>query len=246
MNTTRLIEAYLDGSLDKDIAAEIEARAEMDSEFAELIRLHKEINESIRDNELHGLRNTLRKIAAERDTPDRELPSLLRRIMQIAAAFLFIIIIGTIAIRWFFPGYSGTSIFNKFYVKYEPDVIIRSENHLSDGLGEAQFLYQTGNYVQCAGILDKILHDDKTNYLAFFYLGLTQIELQKPDEAISDFLKIPDDWNNPYSIHRNWYLALCLIKTGQVKLALPLLKRLSSGEEYYSDRSRRILEKIRI
>ncbi len=67
MNTTRLIEAYLDGSLEKDIAEEIKVRAENDVEFAELIRLHKEINESIRDNELNSLRQTLRKISAEKD-----------------------------------------------------------------------------------------------------------------------------------------------------------------------------------
>ena len=66
MNTTRIIEAFLDGSLDKDKAKEIRARAENDVEFAELIRLHKEINESIRDDELNSLRLTLRRISAEK------------------------------------------------------------------------------------------------------------------------------------------------------------------------------------
>jgi hypothetical protein len=246
MNTTRLIEAYLDGSLEEDIAEEIKSRAEFDSEFAELIRLHKEINESIRDNELHSLRQTLREISAEKDTPNREFHFPLRRIIQIAATFLFILAIGTIAIKWFFLGYSGSSIFEKFYVKYEPDVITRSGIQFKNGLENAQFLYQTGNYAKCARILDDLVSDDKQNYLALFYLGLTKIELRNPDEAIIYFLKIPPNWNSPYSIHRNWYLALCLIKTGQEKQALPLLKRLSLGMEFYSDRSRKILQRIRI
>ena len=104
MNTTRLIEAYLDGSLEKDKAEEIRARAENDIEFAELIRLHKEINESIRDNELDNLRQTLKKISAEKDTSDNEVIFPLRRIIQIAAAFLFLLIIGTAASKMVFPG----------------------------------------------------------------------------------------------------------------------------------------------
>ncbi len=246
MNTTRLIEAYLDGSLEKDMAEQIRARAEIDGEFAELIRLHKEVNESIRDNELHSLRDTLRKISAERVNQKANSPSLMRRIMQLAAAFLFIVIVGTLLMKWRLPVHSGKSVFEKFYVKYEPDVITRSGNQLKEGLENAQFLYQTGDYTQCARILDKVIHDDKTNYLALFYRGLTQIELQRPDEAITDFLQIPADWNSPYSMHRDWYLALCLIKTGHQKQAQSILERLSIGEDFYSDRSRRVLKRIRI
>jgi len=246
MNTTRLIEAYLDGSLEYDKAEEIKSRVENDFEFAELIRLHKEINESIRDTELHNLRQTLRKISQEKDTSNFGVTIPLSRIIQIAAAFLFILIVGTTVVKWFIPGYSRSVIFEKFYVKYDPDVITRSCNLLRNDLEKAQILYQTGNYTECAGILEDIVSNDKQNYLALFYMGLTKIELQRPNEAISDFLKIPPNWNSPYLIHRNWYLALCLMKMGQEKQARPLLKNLSIGKEYYSDRARKILDKIRI
>ena len=246
MNTTRIIEAYLDGSLEKDKAEEIKARAESDGEFAELIRLHKEINESIRDNELHSFRQTLRRISAEKEPSNNRAVFSPRFIVQIAAVFLFILIVGTAVLKLFFPGYSKSTIFEKFYVKYEPDVITRSGNLLKTSLENAQFLYQTGNYTECARILDDIVSNDKQNYLALFFLGLAKIELHQPNEAISDFLKIPPNWNSPYSIHRNWYLALCLIKTGQEKQAQPLLKRLSIETEFYSDQARNILDRIRI
>ena len=246
MNTTRLIEAYLDGSLEKDKAEEIKARAEKDFEFAELIRLHKEINESIRDDELNSLRLTLRRISAEKNKPNIRVIFPLRRIIQVAAAFLFLLIVGTVVLKWFSPGYSKSAVFTRFYVKYEPDVITRSGNLIKNSLVNAQFLYQTGNYAECAVILDNLISNDKQNYLALFYRGLSKIELQQPKEAISDFLKIPPNWNNPYSIHRNWYLALCLIKTGQVKQAEPLLKGLSIGHGFYSKRARKILHRIRI
>ena len=246
MNTTRLIEAYLDGSLEKDKTEEIKARAEIDAEFADLIRLHNEINESIRDNELNSLRQTLKKISINENTSNQGVTLPRSRIIQIAAVFLFIFIVSTAIIKWFFPVYSRLTVFEKFYVKYEPDVITRSGNLLKNSLGNALMMYQTGNYTECASILDNMINNDKQNYLALFYLGLTKIELQQPDEAIKDFLKIPQNWNNPYSIHRNWYLALCFIKTGQERKAKPLLKRLSIGEDFYSERARKILNEIRI
>ena len=169
MNTTRLIEAYLDGSLEKDIAKEIRARAENDIEFAELIRLHKEINESIRDNELYDLRQILRKISSEINTSMSVVTFPLRRIIQIAAVFLIILIIGTATVKWFFPGYSRSAIFEKYYFKYEPDVITRSGNVSKNGLENAQLLYQTGNYTQCAMILDDMVRNDKQNCCSIRY-----------------------------------------------------------------------------
>jgi tetratricopeptide (TPR) repeat protein len=246
MNTTRLIEAFLDGSLEKDKVEEIKARAKNDAEFADLIRLHKEINESIRDNELHNLRQILRKISVEKDTSMYLISFPFRRIIKITAVFLFILIVGAAAAKWIFAGYSRSAIFEKYYFKYEPDVITRSGDLSKNGMENAQFLYQTGNYTECAEMLDELVRNDKQNFLALFYLGLAKIELQKTNEAIINFLKIPPNWNSPYSIHRNWYLALCLIKTGQERQALPLLKRLSIEDEFYSGRAKKIMSKIRI
>jgi hypothetical protein len=246
MNTTRLIEAYLDGSLEKDIAKEIQTRAENDFEFAELIRLHKEINESIRDNELDSLRRDLRGITGRKDPSNDRDKFPLRQIFRIAAVFFFVLLIGVGVLKWFIPGYSGLSIFEKYYIKYEPDVITRSDNTYRISLLNAQYLYQTGRYSECAGLLENLVRNEKENYIAWFYLGLARIEQNQPIEAIHDFLSIPSEWENPYSIHRNWYLALCLINSGQEKQAISLLEGLSATDGYYADRAKIILGRIRI
>lgn len=244
MNTTRLIEAYLDGSLEKDQAEAIKARAEIDVEFAGLIRLHKEINESIRDNELDNLRRTLKRISAKKDISKRILLFPLRRILQIASIFLIIVFIGITFTKLILPGYSRSTIFEKFYEKYEPDVITRSGYPIKNSLENAQFQYQTGNYEECTQVLKEILRYEGQNYMALFYLGLSQIELQHPEEAINIFLKIPSNWKNPYVIHRNWYLSLCLIKTGHKEQAVTLLNSLSVDQGFYSQRAKKILDTI--
>jgi hypothetical protein len=243
MYTTRLIEAYLDGSLEKDLAEEMKVRAANDFEFAELIRLHKEVNESIHDNELEQLRHTLRKISSENDILGKVPIFPIRRIIQVAAACLFIFVMGTAAIIWYFSEYAKSTVFEKYYTKYDPDVITRSEKLPGNSLEKAQFLYQTGDYKPCVVILEEIVSHDKQNYMSWFYLGLARIELNQPDIAVTNFLKIPPDWNSPYQIHRNWYLALCLIKTGHEKEAGSLLLYLASCSGFYSERAGKILEK---
>ena len=48
METTKRIEAYLEGSLNTEDRIALESRAAHEEDFASLIRLHKEINEIIR------------------------------------------------------------------------------------------------------------------------------------------------------------------------------------------------------
>ncbi len=242
MYTTRLIEAYLDGSLEKNLADELKNRAANDFELAELIRLHREVNESIRDNELELLRCTLRKISSENEFSSHIAIFPISRIIQIAATCVFLLIIGMAVIKWFFPGESKSVVFEKYYAKYDPDVITRSEKLAGNSLEKAQFLYQTGDYTPCAGMLEDIVSNDKQNYMAWFYLGLVRIELQQPTQAIRDFLKIPPEWKSPYLIHRNWYLALCLMKTGHERQAVSLLLHLASDRGFYSERARKILK----
>jgi hypothetical protein len=244
MNTTRLIEAYLDGSLGKNIAKELKTRAENDFEFAELIRLHKEINDCIRDDELVSLRRTLAKMNGEYKPLNDRLMNPHRQIFRIAALFVLLLSLSIAVMKWIIPGYPGSAIFEKYYIKYEPDVVTRSDNiHKMDVL-YAQFLYQTDNYSECVELLEDLVINGKENYMAFLYLGLVKIELDQTDDAIQSFLSIPPDWENPYSVHRNWYLALCFIKTGQTDQAIAILKGLSVPDGYYSKKAKKILRRI--
>jgi hypothetical protein len=246
MNTTRIIEAYLEGSLERDLADEIRIRAENDVELAELIQLHREVNESICDDELRNLRFTLKKIAVERNITHNNEIFPYRRVFRIAAACFFLLLIASAVKKWGFAGPSDAAIFKKYYVRYEPDIITRSENAAASGLEMAQLFYKTRDYDKSAAILSEITYTDRKNYMAWFYAGLVRIELNQPAEAARNFLKIPPDWNSPFRIHRNWYLALCLIKTGHAKEAGPLLLYLSAGNKFYSERAAKVLKEIRI
>lgn len=62
MKKMRLIEEYLDGSLSAEEKKNFEDRLGKDKELADLVKMHLDVNESIRDDELHALREKLKEI----------------------------------------------------------------------------------------------------------------------------------------------------------------------------------------
>jgi hypothetical protein len=239
MDTTKRIEAYLDGSLRKEDQDELESLARKDKELSDLILLHREVNESIRDTNLHFLRSKLKKISTER----RVL--LFRRHFRIVASLICLLALGTTIKVVFFHSSSSVALFQKYYVRYEPDVTYRTSGKSNSDLEKALLFYESRNYTLCAQLLDRIILNEKRNYIALFYRGLTSLELKSSEEAISTLLAIPQNWLSPYAEHRDWYLALSLIKAGREKEALPILKQLASNNTLYSVKSRAILHKLR-
>ncbi|MBN1158357.1 MAG: hypothetical protein JXA61_03165 [Bacteroidales bacterium] len=62
MKKSRMIEDYLDGLLSKQEKKEFEKKLGEDKELADLLKFHAEVNESIRDHELHDLRRKLKEL----------------------------------------------------------------------------------------------------------------------------------------------------------------------------------------
>jgi hypothetical protein len=63
MIITRKIEQYLDGTLDDKEKTLFKILVDNHVKLAEMIRLHKEVNDSIKDNELHILRGRLKLVS---------------------------------------------------------------------------------------------------------------------------------------------------------------------------------------
>jgi hypothetical protein len=239
MEITRKIEAYLDGSLEVDERYELDCRAQKDKELADLIQLYREVNECIREKELFIIRGKLHKILSEK-------PLFYNKSKLIIAATVLFLVGMEIADRIFiFRNQSGQLIFKNYYVRYESEVVTRSSEIVAHDLKEALLQYELRNYPYCAHLLDSISFQEKDNYMALFYKGLTFLELQKPLDAINAFLIIPQRWNSPYAVHRDWYLALSYIDVQKEKEATDLLRKLVENKTFYSKRAKSILHKLR-
>jgi hypothetical protein len=239
METTRKIEAYLDGTLEIEEHYKLEILAKNDKEISDLITLHREVNDSIRDADLHTLRDKVHKIVSEKQI----LPY--KQILRIVAVILLLIGLGIIIRICLLPYQPSSMLFEEYYVRYEPDVVNRSSEIRINDLNEAILNYESRNYTSCDHLLDSIIFKEKDNYLALFYKGVTCLELQLPFDAINAFSNIPNCWNSPYAVHRDWYLALALIEVRRENDAIFLLRKLMDNNNFYSKKSYSILHKIR-
>lgn len=246
METTRIIEHYLDGTLSVEERKNLEERSERDPEFNALVLLHKEVNESIKDRDLYTLKQLLEKIDKDYGLhPVKSLKPSMRLWMRIAASLIFIIVLG-VGIKFaFFESVSNDVLFEKYYSTYGADVVSRSMQYDQQLLEKAIINYSQAHYSQALLQLNEIVQNDQENYQAWFYRGLTCLETKSPAEAIRSFRSIPDTWALPYREHRNWYLALALLKNNQNAEASVAFKNIMDEGGYYAERARKIYKKIR-
>lgn len=254
METTRMIERYLDGTLNDTERQAVEERAGHDSDFHELIRLHREVNDSIRDEDLFALRDLIRKVNAEYlDTPGKDLqtqekwhhPILSGVVFRIAALLIFAATAGVVLKLTLFKGTSSEKLYHRYYSVYESDVVVRSAKEEITGLTKAIRYYDLGKYAEALINLDDIIRRDRYDYLALLYRGLTCMETGNTDCAVKSFREIPDNWGSPFSEHRNWYLALALLKINNTEEAKDILQRIIAGKGYYSKHAHQIIKKLK-
>lgn len=246
METTRIIEHYLDGTLSIEDQKAFEERSARDPEFKALVTLHQEVNESIRDRDLYTLKQLLEKIDKKYGIkPEKTVTLTYRFWLRIAASLFFIIILG-ICIRFaFFNASSNESIYEKYYTTYSVDVVSRSGQNDQQLLEKAIVSYSQAHYSDALVQLDKIVQHDQNNYQAWFYRGLACLEIKSAAEAIQSFRSIPDTWTMPYIEHRNWYLALALLKNNQNAEASEVFKTIMDQGGYYSEKAQKIYKKIK-
>jgi hypothetical protein len=254
MDTTRIIEQYLDGTLDYEEKRKLEERTLLDNDLRELIRLHKEVNESIRDADLSEFQVLLKKVnAVYFQTVNFSSPIKGRnpakmwqnKFIRFAAILVIIAGAGVILKYSLFRGVNTEKLYHQYYSAYDADVVSRSVQTDKVALDSAIISYCRNNYTEALSKLNIITAYDQKNYLAWFYQGLTCLETNATAEAIQSFNTIPVLWSSPYNEHRNWYLALALLHNGETAKATEAFNNISASGGYYADIADKILQQIK-
>ncbi|MBN1790347.1 MAG: zf-HC2 domain-containing protein [Bacteroidales bacterium] len=253
METTRLIEQYLDGTLSAEERNAVEKRASGDEVFRKLIVLHKEVNDCIRDNDFFTLREQIagidkdfspHKIAGGANPRKKLQPVSYRLLARIAALLILLAAAGFILRVVIFNHPSAERIYQKYYTVYDLDVIYRSAPARNTSLDEAILSYDRGKYQDALSKLNVILSEDQDNYMARFCQGLALMETDDPVSAIHSFREIPTKWYSPFAEHRDWYLALALLKTNHAVESSEIFGQIASADGYYARRAEQILKSL--
>jgi tetratricopeptide (TPR) repeat protein len=257
MRSTILIEKYLDGTLKGEKLKAFIHQLQHDSELRELVALHREVNESIREEDVIRLRNKLEKaylqfrkseIRNKESIPGVQVPTnrtaLYKRMLLVAAGFALLIILGVLSYGLIHREYTSDKLYSMYYRPYVPDILIRSDTDKADAMGEAILLYDRGSYSTAYNNLLDMIDADSKNYMARFYLGLSCMEQNKFEEAIIQFDSILKNCRSTLIYHSQWYLALCYLKTGNTREAKDLLETIASGNTYYRKKAENLLKKL--
>lgn len=254
MEATKKIEEYLDGTMNDIDRRAFEEQAKCDAGLRNLVGLHKEVNEYIKDIEFQAFINNVQKVAQEfPDATDSLLylhdkePSRLSRqsVLKVAVVLFFILITGIALKIVLLEKASPEKLFQQFYQSYNTDLITRSEHILQSNLDKAILTYHLGEYKESLSILDNLIQNNKDNYLALFYRGLNCLEVRDITNALISFEEIPETWNSPLEEHRNWYYAMALLMSGNTAKAKTMFLSISAAKGYYAENADRILKKLR-
>ena len=86
--------------------------------------------------------------------------------------------------------------------------------------------------------------DESTSLPASFFLGITEIELNNTGKAIK-LLGGVANRQSEYAKEATWYLGLVYIKSGNKIKARECFELLARSPGFYSDRSEKILRRLR-
>lgn len=244
MKETKMIETYLDGSMDKEERERISMSLNKDKEFSVAIELHKDVNESILDDEIFEFRNIIITLFDKKDTRTSGKKAQIMKYLKypVAAIILALISLSLFQILSF---KSAEEIFSIYYRPYQTDISTRSVINSTDKIQLSYILYQEGSFEVSFNILKNHLEKNADDQTAIFYYSLNAIELAKYDLAESELLLLKENAFSPFSLHARWYLAMLYLKTEQIDEAKKYLRSLSTEENMYCKKAKEILKKLR-
>jgi hypothetical protein len=253
METTKKIEQYLDGSLDIAERKMLEKQALQDERLKNLINLHREVNDSIKDRDFYVFSDTVKSVGeeffagnesfAEKEAPPYRKISL-NWIYRIAAAFVFLLLAGILIKVSIYNSASSENLYQKYHNTYTTDRVMRSGQTNEMPVEKALRLYNEGSYTEALAAFQTIAGSENPDYMSVFFSGLSYLELNRSGEAITAFKSIPADWNSPLKEHRDWYLALALLRNGNNTEAAATLQQIQANQGYYAEKAIKILRKI--
>lgn len=253
METTKLIEGYLDGILNESERKQFEERLSCDVAFNQLYELHKEVNESIRDTKFHQFHSLIKQAYTTYfDTQHESLPAehssnaafRYKNMMRYAAIFLVMLGLAAVLKIAFFNGAKPDMLYDRYYVAYHADMVLRSTHPEASNFENAVLDYNNGDYAAALQKLNELTLENQENYLAWFYKGLTCLALDQTSEAIRSFRVITPEWDHPLMEHRNWYLALALLHNNNKEEAVAVFNEIREFSGYYAENAGRILRKL--
>ena len=245
MNDLITSQKYLDGELNHEDMLHFETRLEMDNDLIDDLLILREVDELLRNRDLLEFEDKVIKSIHEYQKKPGILKIQLNTVHKYYIAASVALIIGFfsfIILKQQKP--VNEKLYARYYTKYDPDVLKRSDTTVDSDFMFAIDAYMTSNYQESLDIFNELCNDPEKFDLAHLYSGLCYMELEQYQNAVSKF-NVLNQSNSVVSIHSMWYTALSLLKLERKDDAVILLKQIQSDGGFYAGQSLELLNKLK-
>jgi tetratricopeptide (TPR) repeat protein len=169
--------------------------------------------------------------------------SLITRYTSLAAAA----IIGVVfLVRSLLPPGDPQKIFSRYYEPFSAvSAVTRSKSTSENGsFARAIGSYKSGDYQAAATGFSEAMINETASVSIHFFMGITEIELGNYNKAI-DLLTGVVNRKSEFTKEAAWYLGLTYCKAGNEVKALECFELLARSTGFYSDRSEKILRRLK-
>lgn len=233
MNTSDLIEKYIQKKATAEELEIIKQLMDRDSEFKSEVSFHLEIRKAIEKEERERLKQRLQSL--EQNKQNKRFLSLW---WKIAAVF----VVGA-GLLWLF---NQPVNYEKIYVEnFEiyPNIVaptVRDFNGSEESIAKAFNYYDSRNYREAAKAFGALQTEDAHFYYAMSLMGDHQIE--KAIEIMKSFdLQSSEKYKNQI----NWYLALGYLKIRDKEKSIIYLKKVIKNDQTRASDAQKIMLKLK-
>jgi hypothetical protein len=247
-----LISRYLEGEMNEQERLAFEKKIKDNPELAKEIKLHRDIDDTIKDTklldfyeQLESIHKKLKKEGALEETHDEKENHnrrLYLRWYNIAAAIIILLVISTVLYFTLRPPLNER-LYSQFFKPYNGSYIVRSAA-TQDKYSKASDTYDSANYEKSWNMFNELIKVDTLKINAMFFKGISAMEINKYDDAINSFNFIIKDNSTLFVNQAEWYLALCYLKNNDMPNAKKLFGEIAESNASHKSDAKRILKKL--
>lgn len=243
------IQPFLDGELSREELDWFSKELESNAVLAEDIRLYREVDNAIREQDVMDLRDQLdvihNSIGDPVEAPVRQ--TRYRKVLSYAAiASLAILISLGVLLKVQHNKLTNEQIFEKHYEPYEVTMIYRGAED-ADKILEHQAMasYEQREFEAAVVQFEKILAKNPAAMDYNLYSGISYMEIEEYKQAYTKFQKIIDHKDNLYVEPAELYLGYLYLSMGQNLEARAQFKEIANSDGSFKDEAKKIMRSIK-
>ena len=241
------IEDFIDGVLEGELLEEFKSELHDNTDLIAEVELRKKVNEAVNEKDIFALRNELisARESAETKRVKMFIPEVKSEKMKFwrSSVAVLIVLLGIAGVlRNSFITIDNT--YDNYFEMpaWSPERSLSSEVTL---LQQANISYIAGDDTEVIKILSQKAASNNENPVFNFYMAASLQNLNKYQEAISEYTKVLNNADNLFVEEAEWYRSLCYLKLGNYEKAKIELLAVTDRKGHFENDAKAVIRRLK-